>query len=184
MGAMYPWQSGSDGREQSALLHLNPKSGRWLPDATYLQRHVGIAIAYAAWQYYQATGDVEFLALQGAEMILEIARFFASTAAYDRDRDRYVIRGVVGPDEFHTSYPGSPEPGIDNNAYTNVMTTWLLLPCHRGARPAARPPPDRAHREAAHHGDGAGAVGSPFPPHVRPVPRAAASSASSRDTTT
>ena len=127
VGAMYPWQSGSDGTEQSALLHLNPKSGRWLPDTTYLQRHVGIAIAYAAWHYYQATGDREFLALQGAEMILEIARFFASTAAYDRDRDRYVIRGVVGPDEFHTSYPDSPDAGIDNNAYTNVMTTWLLL---------------------------------------------------------
>ncbi len=45
VGAMYPWQSGSDGREQSALLHLNPKSGRWLPDTTYLQRHVGIAVA-------------------------------------------------------------------------------------------------------------------------------------------
>ena len=127
VGAMYPWQSGSDGREQSALLHLNPKSGRWLPDTTYLQRHVGIAVAYATWQYYQATGDREFLALQGAEMILEVARFFASTAAYDRDRDRYVIRGVVGPDEFHTSYPDSPGAGIDNNAYTNVMTTWLLL---------------------------------------------------------
>ena len=60
-------------------------------------------------------------------MILETARFFASTAAYDRGRDRYVIRGVVGPDEFHTSYPDSPDAGIDNNAYTNVMTTWLLL---------------------------------------------------------
>ncbi len=60
-------------------------------------------------------------------MILEIARFFASLATYDRDRDRYVIRGVVGPDEFHTHYPDSPEPGIDNNAYTNMMTTWLLL---------------------------------------------------------
>ena len=127
VGAMYPWQSGSDGREQSALLHLNPKSGHWLPDTTYLQRHVGIAVARSAWQYYQATGDREFLALRGAEMILEIARFFASSAAYDRDRDRYVIRGVVGPDEFHTSYPEAPDAGIDNNAYTNVMTTWLLL---------------------------------------------------------
>jgi trehalose/maltose hydrolase-like predicted phosphorylase len=127
VGAMYPWQSGSDGREQSALLHLNPKSGRWLPDTTYLQRHVGIAVARNAWQYYQATGDREFLALRGAEMILEVARFFASSAAYDRDRDRYVIRAVVGPDEFHTSYPEAPDAGIDNNAYTNVMTTWLLL---------------------------------------------------------
>jgi trehalose/maltose hydrolase-like predicted phosphorylase len=126
-GAMYPWQSGSDGEEQSQLLHLNPQSGRWLPDTTYLQRHVGIAVAQGAWQYYQATGDLEFLALQGAEMILEVARFFASLAAYDPGRDRYGIRGVVGPDEFHTAYPGASEAGIDNNTYTNVMAAWLLV---------------------------------------------------------
>jgi len=127
VGAMYPWQSGSDGAEQSALVHLNPNSGRWLPDTTYLQRHVGIAVAYSVWQYYQATGDRDFLARYGAEIILEVARFFASCAAYDRELDRYVIRGVVGPDEFHTGYPDSPGRGIDNNAYTNVMTAWLLL---------------------------------------------------------
>ena len=126
-GAMFPWQSSSDGTEQSALVHLNPQSGRWLPDTSYLQRHVGIAVAYNAWQYYQSTGDRDFLALYGAEIILEIARFFASIARYDREQDRYVIRGVIGPDEFHTSYPDSPVPGIDNNAYTNVMAVWLLL---------------------------------------------------------
>ncbi len=139
-GAMFPWQSGSDGSEQSALLHLNPQSGRWLPDTTYLQRHVGIAIAYNVWQYYQATGDLLFLADKGAEIVLEIARFFASMAAFDHELGRYVIRGVVGPDEFHTSYPDSAHAGIDNNAYTNVMTSWLLmhaievldvLPAHR-----------------------------------------------------
>lgn len=127
VGAMYPWQSSSDGTEQSALVHLNPQSGRWLPDTTYLQRHVGIAVAYDVWQYYECTGDLDFLAGYGAEIILEVARFFASTATYDRELDRYVIRGVVGPDEFHTSYPDSPDAGIDNNAYTNVMTAWLLL---------------------------------------------------------
>jgi trehalose/maltose hydrolase-like predicted phosphorylase len=127
VGALYPWQSGSDGTEQSAMMHLNPKSGRWLPDTTYLQRHIGIAVAYNTWQYYQSTGDRDFLARCGAEIILEIARFFSSIAAYDRGLDRYVIRGVVGPDEFHTSYPDRGGAGIDNNAYTNVMTTWLLL---------------------------------------------------------
>lgn len=126
-GAMYPWQSASDGTEQSALMHLNPQSGRWLPDTTYLQRHVGIAVAYSVWQYYQSTGDLDFLARYGAEMVLEIARFFASIAAFEPGLNRYVIRGVVGPDEFHTGYPDSPAAGIDNNAYTNVMTAWLLL---------------------------------------------------------
>lgn len=125
-GAMYPWQSGSDGREESQVLHLNPRSGRWLPDTTYLQRHVNAAIAYTVWQYYQATGDVPFLAYYGAEMIIEIARFWASIATYDAARERYVIHGVVGPDEFHTDDPDTAEPGLRNNAYTNVMAAWTL----------------------------------------------------------
>jgi trehalose/maltose hydrolase-like predicted phosphorylase len=126
-GAMYPWQSGSDGREETQRLHLNPRSGRWLPDHSHLQRHVGIAVAYNVWQYYQATGDLAFLCEHGAEMLLEIARFWASAAVYNRALDRYEIRGVMGPDEYHDAYPGAGRPGLDNNAYTNVMATWLLL---------------------------------------------------------
>ncbi|MFR9775031.1 glycoside hydrolase family 65 protein [Micromonospora sp. MS34] len=126
-GAMYPWQSGSDGREESQRLHLNPASGRWIPDPTHLQRHVGIAVAYNVWQYYQTTGDQEFLTHHGAEMLLETARFWASFANHDAERDRYVVRGVMGPDEFHSGRPGADHDGIDNNAYTNVMAVWVLL---------------------------------------------------------
>ncbi|NIO39324.1 MAG: hypothetical protein GTO41_03445, partial [Burkholderiales bacterium] len=79
-GAMYPWQSGSDGREETQRLHLNPKSGNWLSDNSYLQRHINSAVAYNVWQYYQVTNDTEFLSFCGAEMILEIARFWASIA--------------------------------------------------------------------------------------------------------
>ncbi|SDC01999.1 trehalose 6-phosphate phosphatase [Raineyella antarctica] len=125
-GAMFPWQSGSDGREENQSLHLNPVSGHWLPDPTARQRHVGIAVAYNVWQYYQVTDDREFLIHYGAEMLLEIARFWGSIATYDRARGRYVIRGVMGPDEFHTGYPGHEQEGIDNNAYTNVMASWVL----------------------------------------------------------
>jgi trehalose 6-phosphate phosphatase len=125
-GAMYPWQSASNGEEESQRLHLNPASGRWLPDPTLRQRHVGIAVAYNVWQYYQVTGDHEFLAREGAEMVVEIARFWASIATWDEDRRRYVIRGVMGPDEFHTGYPGRELDGVDNNAYTNVMASWVL----------------------------------------------------------
>jgi trehalose/maltose hydrolase-like predicted phosphorylase len=125
-GAMFPWQSGTDGREESQKLHLNPESGRWLPDVSNLQRHVNAAIAYNVWQYHQATGDMEFLSHHGAEMLVEIARFWASLASYHADRERYEIRGVMGPDEFHTHYPDSDEPGLDNNAYTNAMAAWVL----------------------------------------------------------
>jgi trehalose/maltose hydrolase-like predicted phosphorylase len=129
-GAMFPWQSGSDGREESQRRHLNPRSGRWLPDTSHLQRHVGLAVAHNVWQYYQATGDLGFLADHGAEVLLEVARFFAGLARHDPVTDRFRIRGVMGPDEYSTRYPGAAEPGIDDNAYTNVMTVWLL---HRAA---------------------------------------------------
>jgi alpha,alpha-trehalase len=125
-GAMYPWQSGSNGREETQRLHLNPKSGRWLPDNTHLQRHVNNTIAYNVWQYYKATGDREFLATYGAEMILEIARFLARITSYNPELDRYEILGVMGPDEYHDAYPDAENPGLDNNAYTNVMTVYVL----------------------------------------------------------
>ncbi len=125
-GAMYPWQSGSDGREETQVLHLNPKSGRWLPDNTHLQRHVNAAVAYNVWRYFEATGDREFLSFFGAEMLLEIARFWGSIATLNPERDRYEIRGVMGPDEFHDRYPWADRSGLDNNAYTNVMAVWVL----------------------------------------------------------
>lgn len=125
-GAMFPWQSGSDGREETQVVHLNPKSGRWLPDNSRIQRHVNVAVAYNVWSYYDTTGDEAFLRDVGAEMLVQIARFLASLASFDDGRQRYVIRGVMGPDEYHDAYPWSDAPGIDDNAYTNVMTSWVL----------------------------------------------------------
>ena len=125
-GAMYPWQSGSDGREESQVLHLNPLSGRWILDASHLQRHINSAIAYNMWNYYQATHDIEFLASFGAEVILEIARFWSSAAKFNPALGRYEILGVMGPDEYHDGYPGASTPGLNNNTYTNVMAVWVL----------------------------------------------------------
>ncbi|MBO0704398.1 MAG: glycoside hydrolase family 65 protein [Candidatus Dormibacteraeota bacterium] len=142
-GAMYPWQSGSDGREETQIVHLNPQSGQWEPDRSRFQRHVSAAIFYNVWHYYQATGDSEFLLEHGTEMMLEIARFWASIAHFNPDRGRYEIHGVMGPDEFHERYPDSEEPGLRNNAYTNVMVAWL---CGRAVELAEQLPARR--REA------------------------------------
>ena len=125
-GAMFPWQSGSDGQEETQALNLNPRSQRWVPDHSYLQRHVGSAIAYNVWQYFQVTHDVEFLHTYGAELILEIAHFWSSIASLNDERGRYEIRGVMGPDEFHDAYPDATAPGLNNNAYTNIMAVWVL----------------------------------------------------------
>jgi alpha,alpha-trehalase len=125
-GAMYPWQSGSNGEELTPEVHLNPRSGRWLQDNSRLQRHINLEVAYNVWLYLQVTHDIEFLSFYGAEMFVEIARFWASVATHDPASDRYEIRGVVGPDEYHDGYPGSDRAGIDNNAYTNAMAAWVL----------------------------------------------------------
>jgi len=128
-GAMFPWQSGSDGREESQRLHLNPRSGRWIPDRSHRQRHVNGAICYNIWRYWEATNDTEFMYGFGAEMFLSIAQFWGSLASYNPASGRYDIKGVVGPDEFHTAYPdAAPEAagGLNNNAYTNVLVAWLL----------------------------------------------------------
>jgi len=125
-GAMFPWQSGSNGREESQKVHLNPDSGNWIPDRSRLQRHVNAAIAWNVWQYYQVTCDTEFLSFCGAEMILEIARFWASLASWNAGLERFEILGVMGPDEYHDAYPGAERPGLDNNAYTNLMAVWTL----------------------------------------------------------
>jgi trehalose/maltose hydrolase-like predicted phosphorylase len=130
-GAMFPWQSGSDGTEETQRVHLNPLSGQWDPDLSHNQRHVNAAIFYNVWRYYEATDDLEFLRDYGAELMLEIARFWASIAHFNPERGRYEIHGVMGPDEFHEQYPGASEVGLRNNAYTNAMVAWIAATAPR-----------------------------------------------------
>jgi trehalose/maltose hydrolase-like predicted phosphorylase len=123
---MFPWQSGSNGREETQQLHLNPRSGRGLPHHSHLQRHVNIAIAYNVWQHYLVTGSTGFLRFVGAELLVEIARFWASITTWNEDEGRYEIHEVMGPDEYHEAYPDADRPGLNNNTYTNVMAVWVL----------------------------------------------------------
>ncbi|GHD46171.1 beta-phosphoglucomutase family hydrolase [Mycetocola manganoxydans] len=129
-GALFPWQSGSDGREETPNQLYNARSARWMPDNSSRQRHVGLAVAYNAWQHFQATGDRDWLAARGAELIVEVIRMFASLAERDPETDRYHIAGVMGPDEYHDGYPDSPGAGLRDNAYTNVLVSWV---CDRAA---------------------------------------------------
>lgn len=125
-GAMFPWQSGSDGREETPSELYNPRSGSWMSDNSHRQAHVGLAVVYGAWQYYQATADLAFLRDSGAELMIEVTRHFASRATYDAADDRFDIAAVMGHDEFHDGYPDAPGLGLRNNAYTNVMVAWTI----------------------------------------------------------
>ena len=124
-GAMFPWQSGSDGREETQIIHLNPLSGEWGDDYSSLQRHVSLAIAFNIWTYYDVTGDLVFMEEFGAEMLLDICKFWASKSEADPD-GKFHIDKVMGPDEFHESLPGSGIGGLSDNAYSNIMVSWMM----------------------------------------------------------
>lgn len=125
-GACFPWQSASDGKERTPNYWWMKSNDKWIRDYTHLEMHVNCAVAYNVWQYYQVTADDDFMYSYGAEILLEIARFFATLARYDQKRQRYEIHHVIGPDEFHNGYPNFKEPGVNNNAYTNIMAAWTL----------------------------------------------------------
>lgn len=125
-GAMYPWQSGQKGDEQSQVVHLNPLTNTWDPDYSSLQRHVSLAIAYNVIMYVRLTDDQDFLKKYGLEMLQEISQFWLSKAHLDPQTQRYTIDHVMGPDEFHENYPNADTTGLANNAYTNLMVAWLF----------------------------------------------------------
>ena len=124
-GALFPWQSGSDGREETPSCFYNPRSKRWVTDSSWRQRHVGLAVAYNAWHFYATTADLTWLAERGAELIIEVTRLFASIARHDANTGRFHIEEVMGPDEYHDGSPDAPGTGLRDNAYTNVMVAWV-----------------------------------------------------------
>lgn len=101
-GALYPWRT-INGEESSTYFPLGTA-----------QYHINGDIAYAVWQYYEATGDYEFLRDYGAEMLVETARVFADVGDFAQCRGgKYCICAVTGPDEYNAI--------VDNNLYTNLL---------------------------------------------------------------
>lgn len=126
-GAMFPWQSGMYGDEQSQEVHLNPMTNTWDPDNSRKQRHVSLAVAYNVLNYYNATQDETFMSQYGLEMLFDIAEFWIGMSKFDPDTGKYTISDVMGPDEFHENYPGDTDnQGLKNNAYTNIMVSWFF----------------------------------------------------------
>jgi trehalose/maltose hydrolase-like predicted phosphorylase len=116
-GAFYPWESADGGREATPRYVRGRNHEAILIGNAAQEQHISADIAYAVWQYWQATGDDAFLLEAGAEIILETARFWASRAEPGTD-GRFHLRGVIGPDEYHDA--------VDDNAYTNGMAQWNL----------------------------------------------------------
>jgi trehalose/maltose hydrolase-like predicted phosphorylase len=62
----------------------------------------------------------------GAELLLDISKFWISKSKLDDSDGLYHIDKVMGPDEFHEKLPGGKEGGLSDNAYTNIMVSWML----------------------------------------------------------
>ena len=116
-GALFAWESADTGEDVTPTQAVGP-DGRPVRILTGEQEHhVAADVAWAAWRYWEATGDDEFLSRMGAEIILETARFWVSRTRRGDD-GRYHIDGVIGPDEYHE--------GVRDNAFTNVLARWNI----------------------------------------------------------
>jgi kojibiose phosphorylase len=115
-GALYAWESADTGEDVTPE-SARDQHGRTVPILNGEQEHhVSSAVPFAAVRYWRATGDDAFMRNYGAEILIECARFWASRVT--PQDGTYAIRKVIGPDEFHV--------GVNNNAYTNAMASWVL----------------------------------------------------------
>src|SRR6056297_4255072 len=119
-GAYYPWISGDTGDELCPdYFFKDVLTGRKIRNHfNDWQIHISPDISYTIWHYYEATGDWEFIREYGAEMLFEIANFLVSHAYLKKEKNRYEIIRVLGPDEYHEN--------ADNNAFTNLQAKWAF----------------------------------------------------------
>ena len=120
-GAMYPWESAriQDGEVTPLWGAADVVTGLPTPILTgSLEQHITADVAYAVWQYYNATHDLDFLDNCGYEILLETARFWASRVTFNNTKGLYEILDVIGPDEY--------KEHVDNNAYTNYMAHYNM----------------------------------------------------------
>lgn len=119
-GAMYSWESADTGDEVTPRWALpNDPYGEdiriWCRDR---EVHISADITYAAWYYWQATGDDVWMRDYGAEIILDTAVFWMSRVEWSTRYERYELREVIGADEYHEH--------VNNNAFTNRLVQWHL----------------------------------------------------------
>lgn len=87
-------------------------------EITFEEIHRNGAIAYAIFDYVRYTGDDRYLPEFGLEVLIGISRFWSQRINWSADKQKYVMLGVTGPNEY--------ENNVNNNWYTNVMAVWTL----------------------------------------------------------
>ncbi|MEA3462264.1 MAG: glycosyl hydrolase family 65 protein, partial [Bacteroidota bacterium] len=88
-------------------------------EITFEEIHRNGAIAFAIFNYVRYTGDRDYLATHGLEVLIAISRFWRQRITWSEDKEKYVMLGVTGPNEY--------ENNVNNNWYTNKMASWTLF---------------------------------------------------------
>lgn len=114
-GAQYAWESADTGIEETPKRTADGLHRLWMSDEEF---HITADVVYGLIIYVEATGDVELLAHEGAEILVQTSRFWLSRLEHNTSEDRFELSRVMGPDEFHEH--------VDNNAFTNQMAKWHL----------------------------------------------------------
>lgn len=117
-GAMFAWESAATGEEVTPTWVEGPDGELvrvWCGD---IEQHITADVAYAVLQYWQVTGDDDFMVNFGTEIFLSAAQFYTSRLEWEETTDTYHIRNIIGPDEYHEH--------VDDNAFTNLMARWVL----------------------------------------------------------
>ena len=87
-------------------------------EITFEEIHRNGAIAFAIHNYYRYTGDYSYIPEMGLEVLIGISRFWHQRVNFSKDKNKYVMLGVTGPNEY--------ENNVHNNWYTNYLAKWCI----------------------------------------------------------
>lgn len=120
-GAMFPWESAwaDDGEVTpvwgAADIITGESTKIW---SGFIEQHITSDVSFAIWQYYQVTGDEDFMDKYGYEILLDTGIFWASRLQWNDEKKQYHINEVIGPDEY--------KEHINNDAFTNYTAQWCI----------------------------------------------------------
>lgn len=120
-GAMYPWESGLDGSEQT------PSEA----ETGWAEQHIVPDVAVGAWEYYEATGDTETLHQAVWPIEREVAEWISHRGVFTPKG--YEIRHVMGANEWVAD--------VDNDSLMNLMCKMALRDAIEAARAMGKTPP-------------------------------------------
>jgi len=108
----------TDGAALYPMVTINGEECHNEWEITFEEIHRNGAIAFAIYNYINHTGDEQYLAEYGLEVLIGISRFWRQRVQWSDRRKGYVMLGVTGPNEY--------ENNVNNNWYTNSLAQWTL----------------------------------------------------------